>query len=190
MGTTALISSKIMDQEDKSSLMGPRGEALLFFQVKGCTWRQPALQSHKMPPPLVTAELSSSGQPPPSTQLHVHKNIYQAPGHSFDFHFIFKVHSHVNGLGRRGYMNTRALSFLWSGIRRNMVKGAKFPHLRAAILQRRKSKFIVSFCTQMLAVLFSAALFKRAISEYKSILHIPGTRTHRRNVLSALFYLL
>lgn len=57
-------------------------------------------------------------------------------------------------------MNTRALSLLWRGIRRNMVKGAKFPHLQAAILQLRKSKFIVSFCTQMLAVLFSAVLFK------------------------------
>ena len=77
-------------------------------------------------------------------------------------------------------MNTRALSFLWSGIRRNMVKGAQFPHLQAAILQLRKSKFIVSFCTQMLAVLFSAVLLKQAISEHKSILYIPGTRTHRR----------
>lgn len=57
-------------------------------------------------------------------------------------------------------MNTRALSFLWSGIRRNMVKRAKFPHLRAAILQLRKSMFIVLFCTQMLAVLFSAVSFK------------------------------
>lgn len=33
-GTTALISAKSRDQEDKSPLMGPRGEALLFFQVK------------------------------------------------------------------------------------------------------------------------------------------------------------
>lgn len=41
-----------------------------------------------------------------------------------------------------------------------MVKGAKLPHLRAAVLQLRKSKFIVSFCTQMLAALFSAALLK------------------------------
>lgn len=76
-------------------------------------------------------------------------------------------------------MNTRALSFLWCGTRRNMVKGAKLSHLRAAILQLRKSKFIVSFCTQMLAVLFSAALLRRATSEHKSLLHIPGTRTHR-----------
>jgi len=65
MGSAALISAKIMDQEDKSSLMGPRGEALLFFQVKGCTWRQLALQSRKMPPPLATAELASSSQPSP-----------------------------------------------------------------------------------------------------------------------------
>lgn len=62
-GTTALISARIRDQEDKSL----RGEALLFFQVKVAHRATNATSAGD-------SRALQQQQPPPS-QLHVHKTF-------------------------------------------------------------------------------------------------------------------
>lgn len=91
MWTTALISTKITDQEDKPSLMGPRGGAPRSFRAEGYTRRpQDATSAGDSRAP------SSQHPSLPSEQLRVHQHIDQVAAHSFDFNFIFKAHSHAN----------------------------------------------------------------------------------------------
>lgn len=76
-------------------------------------------------------------------------------------------------------MSTRALSFLWSGTGRNMVKRSKASSPPGCNSAAKEKPAHCSLCTQMLAVLFAAALFKRAVLGYKSIPHIPGKKKNK-----------
>lgn len=87
-------------------------------------------------------------------------------------------------------MSTRALSFLWSGIRKNAVKRSKVSSPPGCNSAAKEKPAHCSLCTQTPAVLFAAALFKRAISGYKSIPHIPGKKKKKTGkcLVSCLIY--